>query len=335
MTTVGLLLALLAFFAGLTVLVAAALGILTRASRPEEQMKRRLGPYTIGEPSGDVGDAVRLDSGSVLARSSLTRGAVDLAEKVVEQRGLDEVIAQRLEAAGLPLRTAEWLLLHVAAGTGGGLLLLLLSAGALPATGLGLMIGLAAPWLFLTIRKGRRESAFLAQLPDTLQLLAGSLRAGYSLPQAMDAATRQGEPPIATELNRALIETRLGMPAEDALEGVGARMGSADFSWVVMAIRIQRDVGGNLAELLMTVAETLRERERLRRQVSALSAEGRLSGIILGVLPVGFAAYLAVARPDYLRPMTTTPLGVLMSIAAVVLLAVGSVWMTKVVKVEV
>jgi tight adherence protein B len=184
------------------------------------------------------------------------------------------------------------------------------------------------------IRQGRREKAFLAQLPDTLQLLSSSLKAGHSLPQALDTVVRQGEPPMAAELRRALVESRLGMPAEDALERIGERVRSDDFSWVVMAIRIQREVGGNLAELLTTVADTLRERERLRRQVDVLSAEGRLSGIILGCLPLGFAGYLLVARPEYLAPMLT-PFGLVLLASAVILLAVGSIWVARVVTVEV
>jgi tight adherence protein B len=323
---------LLFFFAGLTVLVASTLGVLTRASRPGERMRRRLSAYTFTERHQGR-SAGRID-GTVLGRNPVARSAMELAERVVERRDLEAPISRRLEAAGLPVRTAEWLLLHVGCGVGGGLLLLLLSGGALPATVLGLAIGLAGPWVFLSIRQGRRETAFLGQLPDTLQLLAGSLRAGYSLPQAMDAAARQGDPPMSAELNRALIESRLGMPTEDALERIGDRMESADFSWVVMAIRIQREVGGNLAELLMTVAETLRERERLRRQVQVLSAEGRLSGIILGLLPVAFAAYLAVARPDYLRPLTT-PFGIVLSVVAMVLMVVGTIWVARVVRVEV
>jgi tight adherence protein B len=111
-------------------------------------------------------------------------------------------------------------------------------------------------------------------------------------------------------------------------------MHSVDLLWAVMAIRIQREVGGNLAELLDTVAATLRERERLRRQVQVLSAEGRLSGIILGALPIVFAAYLMVARPTYLRPMAS-PLGVAMIVAAVILLVVGGLWVAKIVRVEV
>ncbi|HEY6794921.1 MAG TPA: type II secretion system F family protein, partial [Kineosporiaceae bacterium] len=278
--------------------------------------------------------AAPADRGTVLGNNLVTRSAVDLAQRVVVRRGLDGVLGARLEAAGLPLRTAEWLVLHVGCAVACAVLLLLLSGGGLPATAFGLAIGLAGPWLVLTIRQGRREKAFLRQLPDTLQLLAGSLRAGYSMPQALDTAVRQSEPPMAAELHRALVESRLGVPVEDALERVGERVRSDDFSWVVMAIRIQREVGGNLAELLLTVADTLRERERLRRQVDVLSAEGRLSGIILGCLPLGFAAYLLVARPEYLLPMLT-PFGLVLLGTAVVLLAVGSLWVARLVTVEV
>ncbi len=175
----------------------------------------------------------------------------------------------------------------------------------------------------------------MAALPDTLQLLAGSLAAGYSMPQAVDTVVREANPPISTEFNRAMVETRLGVDLEDALQGIADRMGSVDFAWVVMAIRIQREVGGNLAEVLTTVAATLRERERLRRQVQVLSAEGRLSAWILGGLPIVFALYLLLARPDYLLPMVQNVLGWIMLGMGLILLIVGALWLRKVVKVEV
>ena len=146
---------------------------------------------------------------------------------------------------------------------------------------LGLVLGVVGPWLYLKFRHSRRLSKFNGQLAETLGLMAGGLQAGLSLPQAVDSVVREGSEPMAGELQRALIEQRLGVDITDALEGVGQRMDSADFDWIVMAIRIQREVGGNLAEILHTVADTLREREYLRRQVKALSAEGRLSGYIL------------------------------------------------------
>jgi tight adherence protein B len=132
-----------------------------------------------------------------------------------------------------------------------------------------------------------------------------------------------------------LMEARLGVPIEDALDGVADRMASKDFAWVIMAIRIQRQVGGNLAELLTTVAATLRERERLRRQVHALSAEGRLSAWILGALPIGFALYLIVARGSYLQPLWSDPLGWSLLLLGAVLMVGGALWLRKVVRVEV
>ena len=148
------------------------------------------------------------------------------------------------------------------------------------------------------------------------------------------AVVREGEAPVSTEFQRALVESRLGMPIEEALEGIAARMESQDFSWVVMAIRIQREVGGNLAELLITVSETLRERERLRRQVRVLSAEGRLSGGILSALPVVFTTYLLIANPTFLAPLISVP-GMVLIGFAVLLLLVGVFWMSRVVKVKV
>ena len=328
-----LVFALLAFFLGTAVLIATVLGAITRASRPEERIRRRLSFYTIS------GRAARLDrkveQRSLMGTNVIAHYAVELAERMTERQGLGEAVDGRLEAAALPIRTPEWLLIHVGSAVGLGLTFLALSRGSLLATVCGLVIGLVAPWIFLIVRQDRRESSFLSQLPDTLQMLAGSLQAGYSLPQALDTVVREGQPPMSVEFNRALIESRLGMPVEDALEGIGRRLSSQDFSWVVMAVRIQRDVGGNLAELLMTVAETLRERERLRRQVKVLSAEGRLSGWILGGLPVVFFVYLALANPTYLRPLWSSVLGVVMLVLALSLLAVGGFWLSRVIKVEV
>jgi tight adherence protein B len=166
-------------------------------------------------------------------------------------------------------------------------------------------------------------------------VIAGGISAGYSLPQAIDTVVQEASAPMSIEFNRAIVESRLGVPVEDALEGIGERMDSTDFRWVVMAIRIQREVGGNLSEILTTVAETLRDRERIRRQVQVLSAEGRLSAMILGGLPPLFGAYLALVRPEYVEPLYSDGRGIFMSITALLLLGVGLLWLRKVVKVEV
>ena len=139
--------------------------------------------------------------------------------------------------------------------------------------------------------------------------MSGSLSAGLSLAQSVDTVVREGQEPIAGEFKRVLVETRLGVPLEDALDGVAERMGSKDFDWVVMAIRIQREVGGNLSELLNNVGATLRERDYLRRQVQTMSAEGKLSGYILGGLPPAMLVYMLLVRRDYVMPLFTTPMG--------------------------
>ena len=332
-STLVLVAGLVAIFCSLCVIVAAAVGAVTKRPSEETRVLRRLSIYTVSGGQQPVHVSTEA-SAARLGESVLARSAVDLVGRVVRRGSFDAAIDRRLDAAGLPLRTAEWTLLHIGVGVGVSLIFLLASGGRLLATTLGLVFGLAGPWLFLSLRQGRRERAFLAQLPDTLQLIAGSLQAGYSLPQAMDSVVREGRPPISDEFNRALIEARLGMPAEDAMDAIAARMDSQDFSWIVMAIRIQREVGGNLAELLGTVASTLRDRESQRRQVAALSAEGRLSGWILGMLPVVFTSYLALAKPAYLAQLFN-PRGYLMLAAAAILLAVGAFWMSRVVKVEV
>jgi tight adherence protein B len=184
--------------------------------------------------------------------------------------------------------------------------------------------------------KGRRRlRAFEEHLPSALQLVASGLRSGFSLAQALDSVVREGVDPIATELNRALGEARLGMSLEDALDGISDRMESTDFNWVVMAIRIQREVGGNLAEILLNTSAVMRERGRLRRQVKALSAEGRLSAYVLLALPLLMGAYMFAVRRAYVRTLYTTGFGIAMLVFAVFLLVMGTLWMRKVVTVDV
>ena len=257
------------------------------------------------------------------------------ASMLRRNKDLDARISRRLEAAGSELKSSEWLLLHgglffvsglVGIGVGGGnpIVGILFLAG-----------GLILPWIYLGFRRSRRRKAFNQGLPDTLQLMSGSLAAGLSLAQSVDTIVREGSEPIAGEFRRVLVETRLGVSLEDALEGVGERFESKDFEWVVMAIKIQRQVGGNLAELLDTVAATMREREYVRRQVAALAAEGKLSAWVLGGLPPLFMLYLLLTNRDYVIVMFQEPLGWAMLGGAATILAIGVFWMSRLVKVEV
>lgn len=265
----------------------------------------------------------------------IKKSALRLTDKLMTRRDLEERLQKKLESGGVQFTPSEWLLTHAGIAIGAGIIGLLIT-GFNP---LGMVIlfalGVALPWFWLSHKQSKRKKDFNGQLAETLQLMAGGLSAGLSLPQAVDTVVRQGTDPISTEFNKALVEQRLGINVEDALDGVADRMGSKDFKWVVMAIRIQREVGGNLAELLNIVAATLREREYLRRQVKTLSAEGRLSAWIIGLLPPLFFAYLLMARPDYLAPMTHSTLGWVMIGMAVVLMAIGIFGLKKAVKVEV
>lgn len=269
-------------------------------------------------------------------QQGMTASAVGVAEKALEgQEGLVTALEAKLEAAGLAMKPAEWLLAHMAIAFVSGVLGLLLSSGSIIWTLVGLFFGAALPWAYLSFKRARRVKAFKYSLADTLQLMSGSLSAGLSLAQSVDTVVREGQDPISGEFRRAIVEARLGVDIEDALDGVADRMQSVDFHWVVMAIRIQREVGGNLAELLNNVAATIREREYLERQVLALSAEGRLSVWILGGLPPGFMLYLMVANPTYLQPLISTMMGYIMLGVMAVLLVVGILWMKKLVKVDV
>jgi len=246
---------------------------------------------------------------------------------------LETRISQRLAGAGSALTASEWLLLHAGIAVGYALVGFVLSGPGLAV--LGLLLGTVVPWVYLRFRHSRRLNKFNAQLAETLGLMAGGLQAGLSLPQAIDSVVREGAEPMAGELRRALIEQRLGVDITDALEGVGQRMDSEDFDWIVMAIRIQREVGGNLAEILHTVSDTLREREFLRRQVKALSAEGRLSGYILTGLPPLIGLYMMMVNPDYIALLYTTLPGFVLLAIAAFLLGLGSFAMSKLAKVEV
>ena len=317
--TPGMLGGALALALGLAGVLAVAIGSPGRSSAD-----RRLDAY-FGEKGGS-------GKGKPTNSADIKGSAVAITDKVVSA-DLETRVSQRLAGAGSALTAAEWLLMHAGIAVGSAVLGFVMNGPVFAV--LGLIVGTIGPWLYLKIRHSRRLSKFNGQLAETLGLMAGGLQAGLSLPQAVDSVVREGTEPMAGELKRALIEQRLGVDVTDALEGVGQRMDSEDFDWVVMAIRIQREVGGNLAEILHTVADTLREREYLRRQVKALSAEGRLSGYILTGLPPIIGLYMLFANPEYIEVLYTTVPGFFLLALAGFLLALGAFAMSKLSKVEV
>lgn len=320
--------ALLTGIAGIGLsLLLGTLVLMTGSGRDRKRVHEVLDRYTtakVAKPEEDLRTA-----------SPVVRRAIDVADKVATKRDLQDKLALRLDRAAISMTPAEWLLLRAGVAFGTMLLLVLLGKNLVVAALLGALVGTAIPALVLRRKGSRRQKAFEEQLPDSLQMVAGSLSAGYSLAQALDGLVREGSQPMAGEMGRAIAESRLGVPIESTLDGVAERMASKDFSWVVMAIRVQREVGGNLAGVLTTVSATMRERGMLRRHVRGLSAEGRLSAYILIGLPLFLALYMLTLRPEYIRPLYTTGLGIVMIIAAGLLLSIGSFWMSRMVKVEV
>jgi tight adherence protein B len=239
-----------------------------------------------------------------------------------------------LDAAAMPVRPSEWLVIRFGSALGGAFVLLAVLPWWLGGPA-GAVAGFVLPNALLQVRIDRRKRTFAEELPDTLQMIVSSLRSGFTLQHGLEASVRDSSGPVAAELRRALSETRLGAELEDALEGVGTRTGNPDMRWLTMAIKLQREVGGSLSEVLQTTADTMREREQLRRNVHALSAEGRLSATILVAMPLLIAAWMVLFRRAYVSPLWTHPLGLVFLGAAVVLMVVGIVWLRAVVKVEV
>ena len=237
-----------------------------------------------------------------------------------------------LDRAGLKMGPAEFIIL-VGAGALVALALGLLAGG--PVAGIMLAgLAVAGAVAAVTIRSDRRKAAFAEQLDDILALLASNLRAGHSLPQALDSLTGDIEEPASSEIIRAVTQVRVGRDLTEALSDVAERMDSDDFRWITQAIAIHRQVGGNLAEVLDTVANTIRERGQVRRQVSSLSAEGRLSAYVLIALPFFVVLFLSLVNPGYLAVFTATTIGWVMLAVAAVLLVVGIFWLRATVKVE-
>lgn len=250
-----------------------------------------------------------------------------------ERRGFRDVLAERIQRAGLAVGVGEFLTISVVAA------LVLMALGGLVLGVIGVLAGtgvaLTAPLALLAVLAARRARQFAAQIPDVLKLLASSLRAGFSLLQGLDAILYQIKEPMASELRRAFAATRVGAPIEDALEGVAQRVGSRDFAWAVTAIRIQREVGGNLAEILDTVAGTMTERERLRKEVRTLTAEGRLSALIVGALPFGLGGMIFVINRPYITQLFSSFSGQVALLGGFLLEMAGVWWLYRIVQIEI
>jgi tight adherence protein B len=303
-----------------------AIGIATSGNG--SGVSARLERYASARESGKSAES---GSGGL---AELLEKSVALAQlnRVVEARDFGANLAREIARADLKLKPSEFLGLWAASIVGIPLLFIVLSLG-LPALRsplallIGALIGFMLPRLWLGRRKSGRLGAFNKQLPDTITLLANGLRAGSSFLQAVELVVRESRPPVSTEFGRVIREVNLGLPFEAAMENMVRRVRSEDLELMATAINIQHTVGGNLAEILDSIAYTIRERIRIKGEIRTLTAQQRLSGYVVGFLPIALAGFLFVAAPNFMAPMFQNPPEALGLPLGVVILAFGGFMM--------
>jgi tight adherence protein B len=280
----------------------------------------------LGRRRKDPGFAVPEGNGIV---SSLAHRAEDLTERVMKARtgGLE----RDLDRAGIELRPGEFVVLSASLGVAVVAVGLLVFGG--PIAIAAALLAVLGPRAVLRVLMARRRSAFADQFEGTLQMISGGLRAGYGLMQSVATVAEEAPSPTSEEFSRVVVENQLGRSVDDSLRAMAERMDNEDLRWVTEAIDIQYEVGGDLAEVLDTVAATIRDRDQIRRQVKALSAEGRMSAVILISMPFGLAFLISVMSPDYLAELTGTGIGRAMILGALVMIGVGAAWIKRIVKV--
>ena len=279
----------------------------------------RLRPPTSG--SGWRGSSSRRPTGS--ARAHVKKGKPSLQDQLAK--------------ADLKLRTSEYLGIQI------GLTVLLFLIGFIRFGGIygiaqALIMGIVGyfiPGFYVKFRQRRRLKAFNNQLGDTLLLLSNALKAGYSFAQAIDTVSKNASPPIAEEFARCVREMNLGGSVEESLSHMVKRIESDDLDLMVTAVAIHRTVGGNLAEILDNIAFTIRERVRIKGQISTLTASARSSGQLITSLPIVLAVFMYFATPTYFKPMTEQPVGWIIIIIAIVMILIGNFVMGKVTAIEV
>ena len=257
------------------------------------------------------------------------RASVPIAELEFSKK-LDFLLKQ----AGIPLFGAEFIVIVLICSLLGGLAtyIVTFNLSFAPLASLAIIMGF---FLWVRVRIQKRLKAFTEQLGDCLTTVANALRAGYSFQQAMDVVAREREPPMSTEFERVSTDVAMGVALEDALEQMNKRVGSPDYDLVVTAVLIQREIGGNLAQILDTISETISERIRMKREINALTAQGRFSAWVLIVLPFVVGAFCFIFNHDQTMMLVTEEIGRIALAAALILEALGFFVIRRIVDIEV
>ncbi|MCL5982845.1 MAG: type II secretion system F family protein [Firmicutes bacterium] len=299
--------------------------LLSHLSRHKEEVAQRLLHIT-GQFSGAKTQNAGREDGS-------RHPSLFLLWRKLAPKGLLEAAEVELEQADIPLRAEELVAIQLAAVLLLPLVALHLLGSPLLAVLLAL-VGGSIPLLLVKNSKVRRKRKFNDQLGDALALMSNSLRAGFSFLQTLDSLQQEMLPPLSSEFNRALREIRYGAPTEEALLNMARRVQSEDMDLIVTAISIQRQVGGNLAEVLDNITHTIKERVRIKGEVKTLTAQGRISGMVIALLPVVLAALIMLINPSYILSLLEHPLGVTLTGAAFFSGLLGAALIRKIVNIE-
>jgi tight adherence protein B len=325
-----LLISATAFLALMTMLL-----FLTQAFSGDKQaVKRRISRYVDKENTvlaGEYGAVSGNNSKGLSGWRLLLRGM----SRYFEFPRWSKKMEHKLIQAGIPMRGSEFTALCVIVGAGLALWMFVVTAGSVVGTLAGGGIGFAMPFIVLRIKTDKRTKAFNSQLGDALILAANSLRTGYSFMQALEMVSREMPKPISEEFGRVLKEINLGVTMEDAMNNLAKRVNSEDLELVITAVLIQRQVGGNLSEVLDNIAGTIRERVRIKGHIRTLTAQGRISGIIVGLLPVGIGIMIYFMNPSYIKLLFVNPLGKVMLMAGVVSQIIGVLVIRRIVDIDV
>jgi tight adherence protein B len=261
-------------------------------------------------------------------------GAMDAFNRLLTSRPRSSKVADNLARADLKLRVSEYALLIAAAMVGFFLISYAINRNLVVSLLFG-AAGYFAPGFYIKYRQRKRFKALNAQLGDTILLLSNALKAGYSFAQAMATIAKSAPVPMSDEFNRAVREMNLGITVDDALDHMNQRILSDDFDLMVTAVQIHRVVGGNLAEILDTIAFTIRERIRIQGEIRTLTAQARASGYIITGLPFGLAGILTLVSPGYILPLFQEPLGWVFIAVALVMMAIGYAIIRRISNIEV
>jgi tight adherence protein B len=309
---------------GVLALVLLVVGLIVSATSDNKSMDDRLNKYLEEEKKTDDKDS----------KGALT----DWVNKRVEKSSFGDRISRELARADLKFKPGEYMALYVIAVIGGALIAFLLGGRLLISALIGAGIGALLPRMYVKNQQSKRLTRFNDQLPDMLNLMVNGLRAGFSTLQSMEAVSKELPPPICDEFRRVVQEMQLGIPMEKALANLLRRIPSQDLDFLVTAINVQREVGGNLAEIMDVISYTIRERVRIKGDIRALTAQAMYSGRALALMPIGLLCILWFLNRSYVMEFFNKDNILCGGIAlggAGVLIAIGYFVMTRIANVEV